>query len=122
VLRDGEPIGLQALEGKDFPVRREVDTHSWLVTAARGLGHGKAMRAAVLSLAFDHLGATAAVTEAVADNSASLGVSRSLGYVDSGTEERADGRVMQHLRLDSWASPEPVHVEGLAECLPLLGL
>ena len=122
VLRDGEPIGLQALEGKDFAVRREVDTHSWLVPPARGQGHGKAMRCAVLSLAFDHLGATAAATEAVTDNVASLGVSRALGYVDSGTEKHADGRVMQHLRLDAWTAPEPVEVEGLTECLPLLGL
>jgi RimJ/RimL family protein N-acetyltransferase len=119
VLHHDEPVGLQALEGKDFAVRREVDTHSWLVPAARGLGLGKQMRAAVLSLAFDHLGATAAVTEAWSDNAASLGVSRSLGYVDSGTEERAEGRVMQHMRLETWSSPWPVEVAGLEPCRPL---
>lgn len=122
VLRRGEPVGLQALEGKDFPVRREVDTHSWLVPSARGRGLGKAVRSAVLSLAFDHLGAAAAVSEAWADNHSSLGVSRSLGYVDSGSQTHPDGRVMQHLRLESWASPEPLTVEGLAPCLPLFGL
>ena len=49
-------------------------------SGARGTGLGKAMRRAVLSLAFDHLGARAAITSAWHDNHASLGVSRSLGY------------------------------------------
>jgi RimJ/RimL family protein N-acetyltransferase len=122
VLHAGTAIGLQALEGKDFAVRREVDTHSWLVPSARGRGLGRQMRAAVLTLAFEHLGAETAVTEAWADNAASLGVSRSLGYVDSGSEARADGRVMHHLRLTSWAPPWPVEVSGLEACLPLFGL
>ena len=121
VLHEGEPIGLQALEGKDFARERVVDTHSWLVAAARGRGWGKQMRAAVLELAFGHLGAVAAVTEAWADNASSLGVSRSLGYVDAGTQDH-DGRVMQHLRLTSWRSPWPVAVDGVAPCLALLGL
>ena len=122
VLHDGDPIGLQALEGKDFATERTVDTHSWLVRSARGRGFGKQRRAAVLSLAFDHLGATSAVSEAWSDNAASLGVSRSLGYVESGTDTDADGRVMQHLRLTSWASPWPIEMHGVAPCLPLLGL
>lgn len=121
VLCDGNPIGLQALEGKDFAAVRTIDTHSWLVPSARGRGLGKQMRAAVLSLAFDHLGATSAVTEAWSDNAASLGVSRSLGYVEKGTETRPDGRVMAHLTLTEWATPWPVEVLGLAPCLPLLG-
>jgi RimJ/RimL family protein N-acetyltransferase len=122
VLHGGTAIGLQALEGKDFAVRREVDTHSWLVPSARGRGLGKQMRAAVLTLAFDHLGAETAVTEAWADNAASLGVSRSLGYVVSGSEAQADGRVMQHMQLTSWTSPWPVEVSGLEACRPLFGL
>lgn len=121
VLHEGAPIGLQALEGKDFARHRVVDTHSWLVAAARGRGWGKQMRAAVLALAFEHLGAEAAVTEAWSDNASSLGVSRSLGYVDTHTEDH-DGRSMQHLRLERWRSPWPLEVEGLAPCLPLLGL
>jgi RimJ/RimL family protein N-acetyltransferase len=122
VLHDGEPIGLQALEGKDFSNRRTVDTHSWLVPSARGRGLGKQMRAAVLSLAFEHLDATCAITEAWTDNAASLGVSRSLGYVESGVESHPDGRVMQHLTLSRWRSPWPVEVVGLEPCRPLLGL
>lgn len=121
VLLDGEPVGLQALEGKDFARERVVDTHSWLVPSARGRGLGQQMRAAVLALAFDDLGAVAAVTEAWADNAASLGVSRRLGYVDTFTEDH-EGRAMQHLRLTTWRSPWPVEVEGLEPCLPLFGL
>jgi RimJ/RimL family protein N-acetyltransferase len=75
----------------------------------------------VLSLAFEHLGAVAAVSEAWADNAASLGVSRSLGYVDTHAEDRS-GRTMQHLRLTTWRAPWPVEVEGLDPCRPLLGI
>ena len=121
VVRDGRPIGLQALEGKDFARERVVDTHSWLVPDERGKGWGRRMRAAVLALAFEHLGAVAAVSEAWADNAASLRVSRSLGYEQTHTVEH-DGRLMQHLRLSAWQSPWPVAVEGLEACLPLLGL
>lgn len=124
VLHGGTPIGLQALEGKDFGARRTVDTHSWLVPSARGLGLGKQMRAAVLSLAFGSLGAQFAITEAWSDNLASLGVSRALGYVDNGLDVHPGPRVMQRLllRASEWASPWPVEVSGLEPCLPLLGL
>lgn len=123
VLRDGVPIGLQALEGKDFRVRRTVDTHSWLVPTARGRGLGKQMRAAVLALAFDGLGAAFAVTEAWADNAASLGVSRALGYVDNGVDVHPGPRVMQRMVLERsrWVAPFPVAIAGLEACLPLLG-
>ncbi|MBK5308227.1 MAG: GNAT family N-acetyltransferase [Frankiaceae bacterium] len=58
VLLDKQPVGMQELEGKDdFLADRTVDSSSWLVASARGRGIGKAMRAAVLSLAFDGLDA-----------------------------------------------------------------
>lgn len=124
VLHHGRPIGLQALEGKDFAVRRTVDTHSWLVADARGRGLGKQMRAAVLSLAFEHLRAAYAITEAWDDNAASLGVSRSLGYTDNGVDVHPGPRLMQRLVLPrtAWSSPVAVGVAGLPACLPLLGL
>lgn len=123
VLRAGEPVGLQALEADDLAVRRVVDTHSWLVPEARGLGLGKQARTAVLELAFAHLGAERAVTEAWTDNAASLGVSRSLAYRDNGVDVHAGPRLMQRLLLhrDDWRPAWPVTVEGLAPCLPLLG-
>jgi len=124
VLQDGQPVGLQGLEGKDFAVRRTVDSHSWLLASARGRGWGKQMRAAVLSLAFDHLDAAYAVTEAWEDNAASLGVSRSLGYVDNGVDVHPGPRVMRRMLLEGsgWSSPVPVEVTGLTPCLPFFGL
>jgi RimJ/RimL family protein N-acetyltransferase len=130
VRRDGELLGLQELEGNDFPTLRTVDTSSWLVESARGAGLGKAMRRAVLALAFDHLGALAAITSAWHDNHASLGVSRSLGYRPNGESllARGDGvDTLVHLRmtLDDWRSAggaPDVTATGVPEALPLFGL
>jgi RimJ/RimL family protein N-acetyltransferase len=130
VRRDGQLLGLQELEGNEFLRLRTVDTSSWVVEAARGAGIGKAMRRAVLALAFDHLGARAAITSAWHDNHASLGVSRSLGYRPNGESllARGDGvDTLVHLRmtLDDWraAGGAPaVTVTGVREALPLFGL
>ena len=133
VRRDGELLGLQELEGHDFPTLRTVDTSSWLVQEARGTGLGKAMRRAVLSLAFDHLGALAAITSAWHDNHASLGVSRSLGYRPNGeslmAREGLDNGVdtLVHLRMtrDDWLSSGGsvgVAVEGVEACRPWFGI
>lgn len=119
-------VGVQVLEGSDFRLLRTVDSASWLVPSARGRGIGKAMRAAVLDFAFDSLDAQAAVTAAWHDNQASLGVSRSLGYMPNGEHwhrrgDRAD--LMVHLRLarPDWAGVG-VAVEGLEECREMFGL
>jgi RimJ/RimL family protein N-acetyltransferase len=129
VLRGGEPLGVQALEGKDFLVRRVVDSYSWLVRAARGQGVGKQMRTAILELAFSGLGARHAISEAYEDNTASLSVSRALGYKDNGvTVERRDGGEdtvwSQHLLLsaEAWRPAWDVTISGLEPCLPLFGL
>ena len=100
------------------------------MTGARGQGLGKAMRRAVLALAFDHLGAEAAITSAWHDNVASLGVSRSLGYRDNGVSSlaRDDGvDTLVHLRMTraDWqaagGAPD-VPVEHLEPALPLFDL
>ena len=130
VRRGGSLIGLQELEGNDFPTLRTVDTSSWLVPEARGKGTGKAMRRAVLALSFGPLAAQAAITSAWHDNHASLGVSRSLGYQPNGESLMARGEgvdTLVHLRLtrDRWLAtdgePGP-HVANLAPCLPFFGL
>jgi RimJ/RimL family protein N-acetyltransferase len=130
VRRGGELLGLQELEGEDFPTLRTVDTSSWLVAPVRGTGVGKAMRRAVLALAFDHLGAQAAITSAWHDNYASLGVSRSLGYRPNGESflARDDGvDTLVHLRMTvaDWraagGAPD-VTVTGVRPALPLFGL
>ena len=132
VRRDGELLGLQELEGNDFPTLRTVDTSSWLVPEVRGHGLGKTMRRAVLSLAFDHLGALAAITSAWHDNHASLGVSRSLGYRPNGeslmAREGSHGvDTLVHLRMTAadWAATggsQGVTVEGVDACRPWFGL
>jgi RimJ/RimL family protein N-acetyltransferase len=129
VFRGGIAIGVQELEGKDdFLADRTVDSSSWLIQSARGRGLGKAMRGAVLALAFEGLDAAAAVSEAWHDNAASLGVSRSLGYVDTGDRLHPRGAGtdrMVGLRLDreAWlARPRPeVVIDGLDACRHLFG-
>lgn len=124
----GRVVGIQSLEGDDFPVLRMVDSASWLCADVRGKGLGKAMRAGVLALAFDHLGAEAAVSSAEPANAASLGVSRRLGYVDNGVGRvhGAQGAVeLQHLRLtrDVWREGgRTAEVTGVEACLPWFGL
>lgn len=129
VRRDGELLGVQELEGNDFPTLRTVDTSSWLVAATRGTGVGKRMRRAVLALAFGPLGARAAVTSAWHDNHASLGVSRSIGYRPNGESflARGDGvDTLVHLRMTraQWletGSPD-VTIEGFEPCRPFFGM
>ncbi|ALE04649.1 hypothetical protein AL755_03240 (plasmid) [Arthrobacter sp. ERGS1:01] len=79
---DGTPIGMQTIRTHDFSIRRTVATGSWLALRYQGLGLGKEMRAAALIFAFDHLGTEVAESSAAAWNESSLGVSRSLGYVE----------------------------------------
>ena len=123
----GALVGVQTLEGEDFPRLRTVDSASWLVPEVRGRGLGVAMRLAVLGLAFDHLGAVAAVTSATVRNAASLGVSRRIGYADNGiglVVETGGVATLQHLRLPigSWRHGHEVSVEGFPPCRPWFGL
>lgn len=130
VFRDGELVGYQGLEGDDFARLRTVDSSSFLTRAARGHGLGKQMRAAVLALAFDGLGARFAITSAWTDNYASLAVSRALGYVDNGVTAHRRGETageMAHMRLtrEQWSAsewPDRVVVSGLDECMAFFGL
>ncbi len=128
VSLDGRIVGAQGLVARDFAVMRAVATGSWLGSAYQRQGIGTEMRAAVLALAFDRLGAEIAETEAFVDNPASAGVSRALGYVPNGTGRLApDGfrRETERFRMTvaEWrARPRPtVAVEGLDACLELFG-
>lgn len=81
---NGRPVGQQRLRGDQFGLLREVFTGSVVRPDQRGSGVGTAMRAAILSLAFDGLGAKFAQTGAVSDNPASLRVTAKYGYEPNG--------------------------------------
>jgi RimJ/RimL family protein N-acetyltransferase len=139
VYRDGNLVGQQTLAAHEFATLRTVDTGSWLGRAHQGQGTGKAMRAAVLHLAFTGLGAQRATSGAFLDNPASAAVSRALGYEDNGidvvlrrgqaapeqrfllTRERWQQQPAAHSQAAA-ADHEDIVIEGLEPCLPLLGL
>ncbi|MFJ8844284.1 GNAT family N-acetyltransferase [Streptomyces cyaneofuscatus] len=123
VLHDGKVVGRQDVMGREFGVRREVMTGSWLGLPHQGRGIGTEMRAAALHLAFEGLGARYAVSDARTDNAGSLGVSRRLGYEPDGLQIeviRGEAVTLQRLRLDraGWEKHRSVDVtvEGLDAC------
>lgn len=129
VWREGRPLGFQDLVGHDFPTYRLVRTGSWLGQEFQGRGVGKLMRQAVLALAFDHLGAEIAESEAFLDNPASNRVSLAIGYEPNGFGQlapRGVPRKTQKFRLtrEGWfaRSRPAVTVEGLEACLELFGV
>lgn len=123
VLHGGKVVGRQDVMGREFGVRREVMTGSWLGLPHQGQGIGTEMRAAALHLAFEGLGARYAVSDARTDNAGSLGVSRRLGYEPDGLQIeviRGEAVTLQRLRLDraGWEKHRNVDVtvEGLDAC------
>lgn len=129
VVRDGVVVGTQEIGATDFAVLREIRTGSWLGLAYQGEGIGTEMRAAVLHLAFAGLGARWACSQAFADNAASLGVSRTLGYVDDGVDHVVrQGTVAvdrrQRLSHQAWKATSriPVRIHGLDACRDWLGV
>ena len=125
---DGEIIGTQDFFAKKFAVVRGVSSGSWLGRAHQGQGFGKEQRAAMLHLAFAGLGALRADSGAREDNGPSLGVSRSLGYVEDGDyyEAIGDERVrMVRIKLtrERWEShrTHEVQISGLEPCLEMFG-
>jgi RimJ/RimL family protein N-acetyltransferase len=127
VRHDGRVIGTQGLSAKAFPITREVSSGSWLGCAHQRQGFGTEMRAAVLLLAFDHLGATTARSGAFTDNPASLRISEQLSYRRDGANTRVRrGTAATEIRLvlkpSHFTRPAwTLTVDGLAACRPLLG-
>lgn len=129
VFAGGEPIGMVNLRARDFPVVREVTTSAWLGLAHQCKGYGTEARAGLLTLAFDHLGANAALTEVFQDNHASQGVSRKLGYQHDGisVDARGDEAVTSdRLRLtrQRWFGQErpAARVDGFPACRTVFGV
>ena len=125
-------VGVQSLEGEDFPVLRTVDSASHLARDVRGRGWGKQARRAALALAFGPLRAEYAITSAWQHNAASLGVSRALGYKPNGESRHGSDagqgvETMVHLRLSraDWeATGQAVSIEisGFERCRPFFGV
>jgi RimJ/RimL family protein N-acetyltransferase len=67
VWENAEAAGYQDLVAQDFAALRTVRTGSWLGQRFQRRGIGRQMRLAVLALAFDHLGAEIAESEAFVD-------------------------------------------------------
>jgi RimJ/RimL family protein N-acetyltransferase len=130
VFHDDVVVGAQGLFAKHFPVLKEVQTGSWLTQCAQGQGFGKEMRAAVLQLAFEELGAEIARSAAFIDNMPSLAVSRSIGYRDNGRYREAprgtpNTMINFELTRDEWLARRGelsrAHVSGLDGCLSMFG-
>ncbi|MER7555711.1 GNAT family N-acetyltransferase [Nocardioides sp. NPDC126508] len=128
VFVDADPIGVVWLSATEFAERREVSTASWLGLPHHRRGFGTEARLGALTLAFDHLGAAYATSEAFPDNAASVGVSTRLGYEPDGiSRDVRDGEVLvsQRLRLgrERWERNDRsgVEVSGVAPCLTLFG-
>jgi RimJ/RimL family protein N-acetyltransferase len=128
VVLDDRPIGIQDVAAKNFPTLRTVETGSWLGRAFQRQGIGTEMRAAVLALAFDGLGAEVATSGVIEGNVASRRVSETLGYEPNGeafVAPRGTPVVEHRYRLlrERWDRDRyPVLIEGLDECRPMFGL
>jgi RimJ/RimL family protein N-acetyltransferase len=127
VRHDGQVVGEQSLSAREFAITREVSTGSWLGVAYQRRGFGTEMRAAVLLLAFDYLGAAAARSGAFVDNPASLRTSAKLGYRADGASTHARrGAAVTKIRLvldaGRFIRPEwTLQVDGLEGCRDMLG-
>jgi RimJ/RimL family protein N-acetyltransferase len=128
VILDGQPTGMQDLMASDFAVRRVVSSGSWLGLPFHGHGYGTEMRAAVLALAFEGLGARIAESGYFEGNAPSARVSEKLGYVANGEETYAVAgkAVVEHkvqVTRETWRRDVvPVTIEGLEPCLKLFGV
>jgi len=129
VVVDGRPVGEQTLTGVDFSILGTVTTFSWLSSDERGRGIGREMRAAILHLAFDGLGAAEASSDAFTDNHGSNAISRHLGYEPNGSDwatRRGEPALLNRWRLtrDAWARGrrEDIRLENLEACRAALPL
>lgn len=129
VRRRGEVVGMQALNGRDLPVTRRMETGSWLGMRFQGEGLGTLMRRVMCAFAFDHLGLDAVHSSAWEDNEASRRVSEKVGYRETcrGESERrgvSTPEVFLELRAqDFQRGPMPeLRVRGAGPLREFLGL
>ena len=120
VIVDGDVVGACDVMASGFPTLRQFTTGSWLGREFQGRGLGKEMRMAALTLGFDGLDGEYALTALWHDNAASLGVTRSLGYVEEGRRRElrrgvADEIVAYRMPREHW---ETIRRDDI----PLLGV
>jgi RimJ/RimL family protein N-acetyltransferase len=124
----GELVGVQAFFTTDYLVTRTGETGSWLTHKAHGQGIGTAMRQAVCAFAFDHLDAEEITSAAYADNPASNGVSRKVGYQPNGifrkTRRPGEWHPSQEwlLTRETFVRGVPITVTGLEAFRGFIGL
>jgi RimJ/RimL family protein N-acetyltransferase len=114
VFADGRVIASQGLQSR---AAASVFTNSLMGRRYQGRGYGTEMRAAVLSLAFELLGARCAISDAWVGNTPSLAISRKLGYLSVGIEvhhPRGDPVEHEVMRLEAsrFRSPVAVEIDG----------
>jgi RimJ/RimL family protein N-acetyltransferase len=127
VIAGGVVVGTQDLNAERFAMLRAANTGSWLGRDHQGQGIGKEMRAAVLHLAFEGLGAVVAYSGAWHDNAASQGVSRALGYEENGDlirprRDKPDRMINLKLPRQKWQRRDDITIENLEPCLEMFGI
>jgi RimJ/RimL family protein N-acetyltransferase len=127
LIEDERAIGLQDVMAHDFAVRRTVSSGSWIGREFQGRGLGTEARAAILSLAFEGLGAVAAESGYIEANAVSARVSQKLGYRETGDGFLAiEGERRREIKVrctpETWVRDlVPVSIEGLGPCRGLFG-
>lgn len=121
-------VGMCSVHAEDFPHRRTLTTGSWLGLAHQGQGLGTELRQAALHLIFAGFDADLAVTRAWHDNAASLAVTRSLPYTETGTttetrRDRPDIMVAFTMTSGRWETVrrDDIHLVGIEAVRGQLG-
>lgn len=127
VLWEGEVVGVQGVQTRDFGTVRYGETGSWLGRRSQGRGIGTAMRQAFCALLFDELGFEFITSSAFRDNAASLRVSRKVGYQENGLDwqrPRDERGTLQRLLLlpEDLVRGEPIRVTGAAAARAFIGV
>jgi RimJ/RimL family protein N-acetyltransferase len=127
VLVDESAVGMCSVHAERFPQNRSLTTGSWLGRAYQGQGLGRELRQAALHLIFAGFDADLAVTRAWHDNAASIGVTRSLPYVETGTtvemrRDRDDTMVRFEMTAERWATirRDDIRLVGIEDAGELL--
>ncbi|AKK30294.1 GNAT family N-acetyltransferase [Mycobacterium sp. EPa45] len=118
VLVDEVVVGMCSVHAEHFPQNRSLTTGSWLGRAYQRRGIGKEMRQAALHLIFAGFDADLAITRAWHDNTASLAVTRSLPYTETGTtvetrRDRPDTMVGFAMTQARWATIRRDDIRGV---------